>query len=181
MATAIGIGRPGGAVGRVGVPQDEAMPGSQQAFYGNVTVSGGPAPARAYIEELLPDVLEGRMEPGRVSLLAWFADSNETPTNMAGNLCPPGQPIAADDTRGSKSIQPHPLAVRRASLESISPCLDDRRDLTLRERGRSTVPEPIPPPLGYERLEGLPELVRRIVREELRPIHLLLEELRDRR
>ena len=27
---------------------------------------GGPAPVRAYIEELLPDVLEGRIEPGRV-------------------------------------------------------------------------------------------------------------------
>ena len=25
-----------------------------------------PAPARAYVEELLPDVLEGRLEPGRV-------------------------------------------------------------------------------------------------------------------
>jgi len=47
------------------------------------------------------------------------------------------------------------------------------------ERG-STVRGPIPPPQGYERLEGLPELIRRIVREELRPIHLLLEELRDR-
>jgi threonine dehydrogenase-like Zn-dependent dehydrogenase len=64
--TAIGIARPGGAVGRVGVPQDETMPASQPAFYGNVTVSGGPAPVRAYIEELLPDVLEGRIEPGRV-------------------------------------------------------------------------------------------------------------------
>ena len=29
-------------------------------------VSGGPAPVRAYIEELLPDVLEGRIAPGRV-------------------------------------------------------------------------------------------------------------------
>ena len=29
-------------------------------------MSGGPAPVRAYIEELLPDVLEGRIEPGRV-------------------------------------------------------------------------------------------------------------------
>jgi threonine dehydrogenase-like Zn-dependent dehydrogenase len=28
--------------------------------------SGGPAPVRAYIDELLPDVLEGRIEPGRV-------------------------------------------------------------------------------------------------------------------
>jgi threonine dehydrogenase-like Zn-dependent dehydrogenase len=64
--TAIQIARPGGAVGRVGVPQDETMPASQPAFYGNVTVGGGPAPVRAYIEELLPDVLEGRIEPGRV-------------------------------------------------------------------------------------------------------------------
>jgi threonine dehydrogenase-like Zn-dependent dehydrogenase len=64
--TAISIARPGGAVGRVGVPQDGMMPASQPAFYNNVTVSGGPAPVRAYIEELLPDVLEGRIEPGRV-------------------------------------------------------------------------------------------------------------------
>jgi threonine dehydrogenase-like Zn-dependent dehydrogenase len=64
--TAIAIARPGGAVGRVGVPQDETMPASLPAFYNNVTVGGGPAPARAYIEELLPDVLEGRIEPGRV-------------------------------------------------------------------------------------------------------------------
>jgi len=66
MLTALSIARPGGAVGRVGVPQDETMPASRPAFYNNVTVSGGPAPARAYIEELLPDVLEGRIEPGRV-------------------------------------------------------------------------------------------------------------------
>jgi threonine dehydrogenase-like Zn-dependent dehydrogenase len=66
MLTAISIARPGGAVGRVGVPQDETMPASQPAFYNNVTVSGGPAPVRAYIEELLPDILEGRIEPGRV-------------------------------------------------------------------------------------------------------------------
>jgi len=66
MLTAIGIARPGGAVGRVGVPQNETMPASQPAFYDNITVSGGPAPVRAYIEELLPDVLEGRIRPGRV-------------------------------------------------------------------------------------------------------------------
>jgi threonine dehydrogenase-like Zn-dependent dehydrogenase len=66
MHTALSIARPGGAVGRVGVPQDESMPASQLAFYNNVTVSGGPAPVRAYIEEFLPDVLEGRIEPGRV-------------------------------------------------------------------------------------------------------------------
>ncbi len=66
MLTAVSITRPGGAVGRVGVPHYEATPNSQQAFYNNVTVGGGPAPVRAYIEELLPDVLEGRIEPGRV-------------------------------------------------------------------------------------------------------------------
>ncbi len=64
--TAIAIARAGGAVGRVGVPQSETMPGSQTAFYKNVTVGGGPAPVRAYIEELLPDILDGRIEPGRV-------------------------------------------------------------------------------------------------------------------
>jgi threonine dehydrogenase-like Zn-dependent dehydrogenase len=64
--TALSIARPGGAVGRVGVPQDEKIPASQPTFYNNVTIAGGPAPVRAYIEGLLPDVLEGRIEPGRV-------------------------------------------------------------------------------------------------------------------
>jgi threonine dehydrogenase-like Zn-dependent dehydrogenase len=64
--TAMSIVRPGGAVGRVGVPQDAAMPAAKPTFYNNVTIAGGPAPVRAYIEELLPDVLEGRIEPGRV-------------------------------------------------------------------------------------------------------------------
>jgi hypothetical protein len=64
--TAIEIARPGGAVGRVGVPQDEKIPASQPAFYNNISVSGGPAPVRAYIEELLPDILEGKIDPGRV-------------------------------------------------------------------------------------------------------------------
>jgi threonine dehydrogenase-like Zn-dependent dehydrogenase len=66
VETAIGIARPGGAVGRVGVPQDETIPASLPAFFGNITVGGGPAPVRAYLDDLLPDVLEGRIEPGRV-------------------------------------------------------------------------------------------------------------------
>jgi threonine dehydrogenase-like Zn-dependent dehydrogenase len=64
--TAMSIARPGGAVGRVGVPQDTSMPAAKPTFFNNVTIAGGPAPVRAYIEELLPDVLEGRIEPGRV-------------------------------------------------------------------------------------------------------------------
>jgi threonine dehydrogenase-like Zn-dependent dehydrogenase len=66
MLTALSIARPGGAVGRVGVPQDETVPAARPTFFDNITVSGGPAPVRAYIEELLPDVLEGRIQPGRV-------------------------------------------------------------------------------------------------------------------
>jgi hypothetical protein len=64
--TALRIARPGGAVGRVGVPQEETMPEAVATFFDNVTIAGGPAPVRAYVEELLPDVLEGRIEPGRV-------------------------------------------------------------------------------------------------------------------
>ncbi len=64
--TALGVVRPGGAVGRVGVPQEDEIPHGTHAFFDNVTIAGGPAPARAYIEELLPDVLEGLIEPGRV-------------------------------------------------------------------------------------------------------------------
>jgi len=66
METAIDIARPGGAVGRVGVPQHEAIPGAEPSFYKNITIGGGPAPVRAYIDGLLPDILEGRIEPGRV-------------------------------------------------------------------------------------------------------------------
>jgi hypothetical protein len=66
METSIEIARPGGAVGRVGVPQHESMPAAKPSFYRNITIGGGPAPVRADIDELLPDVLEGRIEPGRV-------------------------------------------------------------------------------------------------------------------
>jgi threonine dehydrogenase-like Zn-dependent dehydrogenase len=63
--TALEIARPGGAVGRVGIPEHDSTP-TGVAFWKNATIGGGPAPVRAYVEELLPDVLEGRIEPGRV-------------------------------------------------------------------------------------------------------------------
>jgi threonine dehydrogenase-like Zn-dependent dehydrogenase len=64
---AYGVVRPGGTISRVGVPQYEQAPiGFGSLFGGNITLTGGPAPARAYIEELLPDVLEGRLQPGKV-------------------------------------------------------------------------------------------------------------------
>lgn len=64
---AYGVVRPGGTISRVGVPQYENAPiGFGSLFGGNITLTGGPAPARAYIEELLPDILEGRIQPGKV-------------------------------------------------------------------------------------------------------------------
>ena len=35
-------------------------------FRHNVRLAGGPAPVRAYIEELMPDILDGTIEPGKV-------------------------------------------------------------------------------------------------------------------
>ena len=66
IETALDIARDGGAIGRVGVPHYEGIPHAKSMFYSNVTVGGGPAPVRGYIEELLPDILEGRIQPGRV-------------------------------------------------------------------------------------------------------------------
>jgi len=65
VETALEIARPGGAVGRVGIPEHDVTP-TGVAFWKNASIGGGPAPVRAYIEELLPDVLQGRIEPGRV-------------------------------------------------------------------------------------------------------------------
>ncbi|WP_197711484.1 alcohol dehydrogenase catalytic domain-containing protein [Cellulomonas sp. WB94] len=64
---AYGIVRPGGVISRVGVPQYESAPiGFGSLFGKNAALTGGPAPVRAYIEAALPDVLEGRIEPGKV-------------------------------------------------------------------------------------------------------------------
>ncbi|GAB2461586.1 zinc-dependent alcohol dehydrogenase family protein [Xylanimonas ulmi] len=64
---AFGVVRAGGVVSRVGVPQyQDANVGFGRMFFRNVTLTGGVAPARAYIEELLPKVLDGTIHPGKV-------------------------------------------------------------------------------------------------------------------
>ncbi|MEU6678956.1 alcohol dehydrogenase catalytic domain-containing protein [Streptomyces sp. NPDC046925] len=64
---ALGAVRPGGVISRVGVPQYEEAPvGFGSLFRHNIRLAGGPAPVRAYIEQLLPDILSGAIEPGRV-------------------------------------------------------------------------------------------------------------------
>jgi len=65
MHTAIGIARAGAMVGFVGAPHGVELP-VVDMFYRTVGVRGGGAPARVYIPELLEDVLEGRIDPGRV-------------------------------------------------------------------------------------------------------------------
>lgn len=66
LEMAFGVARDGGFVSRVGVPQDDDVPFSRKYFMRNITLTGGVAPARAYIDELMPDILDGVVEPGRV-------------------------------------------------------------------------------------------------------------------
>lgn len=65
IQTALAIARPGSIVGYVGIPHgvEILMP---MLFSRNIGVHGGPAPTRAYVPELLDDVLAGRINPGRV-------------------------------------------------------------------------------------------------------------------
>jgi hypothetical protein len=66
IETAFDVVRDGGIVSRVGAPQYPEVPMDFGVFMRNVTLTGGVAPARAYIDKLLPDVLEGEIQPGRV-------------------------------------------------------------------------------------------------------------------
>ena len=66
IAMSLGAVRDGGVVSRVGAAQYTEVPMDFGTLLRNITLTGGVAPARAYIEDLLPDVLEGRIQPGRV-------------------------------------------------------------------------------------------------------------------
>jgi threonine dehydrogenase-like Zn-dependent dehydrogenase len=63
---ALGTVRDGGAVSRVGAAQYTEVPMDFGTFHRNITLTGGVAPARAYIEELMPGILDGTVQPGRV-------------------------------------------------------------------------------------------------------------------
>jgi hypothetical protein len=66
MDQAIRSTRPGGTVGYVGVPNGGSELPIRELFQSNVGVNGGVAPVRNYIDELLPEVLSGAINPGRV-------------------------------------------------------------------------------------------------------------------
>jgi threonine dehydrogenase-like Zn-dependent dehydrogenase len=78
VSTAFAIARPGSTVGIVGVPHHAEIP-FEATFFRNVGWRGGPAPSRLYIPELMDDVLDGRIDPGRVldfeTELAGIADA----------------------------------------------------------------------------------------------------------
>ena len=66
LETAFGAVRDGGVISRAGVPQYTDGPIGMDMLMRNIALTGGATPARAYIEQLMPDVLDGIIEPGRV-------------------------------------------------------------------------------------------------------------------
>jgi threonine dehydrogenase-like Zn-dependent dehydrogenase len=66
MAQALATVRPGGSVGYVGVPAGGPELPIGELFYRNVAVGGGVAPVRAYLPELLGEVLDGALHPSPV-------------------------------------------------------------------------------------------------------------------
>jgi alcohol dehydrogenase len=65
MDTAFAVAAAGAIVGRVGVPHGVEVD-AEATFYGNIGLRGGPAPARHYQPELLKQVLDGSINPGKV-------------------------------------------------------------------------------------------------------------------
>jgi threonine dehydrogenase-like Zn-dependent dehydrogenase len=65
MQTAFAVARPGATVGFVGVPHGIELP-VRRMFSKNVGLTGGIAPVRTYLPDLLERTLDGRIEPGRV-------------------------------------------------------------------------------------------------------------------
>ena len=66
MDTALDVVRGGGRVGFVGVPNGGPELSVRRLFDRNLTIGGGMASARRYMETLLPDVLSGAITPGKV-------------------------------------------------------------------------------------------------------------------
>lgn len=64
--SAAGMARPGGTIGHVGVPMAVTALPHWRMFGANIGVRGGVAPVRAYLPELLADVLAGRLDPSPV-------------------------------------------------------------------------------------------------------------------
>ncbi len=62
----INVARPGGTVSFVGVPYNVKAVPIETMFFNHVTLRGGPAPARAYLPELIDSLAAGRIDPSPV-------------------------------------------------------------------------------------------------------------------
>ena len=62
----VNVARPGGTVGFVGAPHGSGQVPIQRMFSKNIGLRCGLAPARAYLPELLNEVLEGRLNPSSI-------------------------------------------------------------------------------------------------------------------
>ncbi len=65
MKQAIGAARPGGYVSYVGVPHDVQLD-AQNLFFRHVHLHGGPAPVRRFLPQLMEQIAERKIEPGKV-------------------------------------------------------------------------------------------------------------------
>lgn len=67
METAAAVARPGGTIGYVGVPLGVESTGFLGTMFGkNVSLRGGVAPVRGYIDELMADALQGTLDPSPI-------------------------------------------------------------------------------------------------------------------
>jgi threonine dehydrogenase-like Zn-dependent dehydrogenase len=62
---AIGCTRPGGHMGFVGVHYDVQIPGID-LFFANIHLHGGPAPVRRFLPDLVRQIWDGEIQPGKV-------------------------------------------------------------------------------------------------------------------
>jgi threonine dehydrogenase-like Zn-dependent dehydrogenase len=65
MDQALGVCRPGGSVGFVGVPHEVTFTG-EGLFFQQKRLFGGPAPVRRYLPDLMDRVLKSEIAPGKV-------------------------------------------------------------------------------------------------------------------
>ena len=63
---AIHMARPGHSVSCVGFTHVSEAPDLSRRLFQNITITGGVAPARAYLPELLQDVIEGKLDPSPI-------------------------------------------------------------------------------------------------------------------
>ncbi|MGZ4698096.1 MAG: DUF2255 family protein [Oryzihumus sp.] len=107
------LGRPGGIVGCVGVPHVTDLP-QEAMFWKNVGLRGGPAPARAYLPDLLQRVWDRQTSP---------AGSSTSPSRSSSSprVCRDGPaPVDQDAAAPLIAWAPGPGS-RRPSLRRPAP------------------------------------------------------------